>query len=38
MPVESLALDCLIVLGARLNQEGRPGRIARMRVEHALHL
>ncbi len=32
------ALDCLIVLGARLNQEGRPGRIARMRVEHALHL
>jgi len=38
MPVESLALDCLIVLGARLNQEGRPGRIARLRVEHALHL
>jgi hypothetical protein len=31
-------LDCLIVLGARLNQEGRPGRIARMRMEHALHL
>jgi len=38
MPVESLSLDCLIVLGARLNQEGRPGRIARMRMEHALRL
>jgi hypothetical protein len=38
MPANGLSLDCLIVLGARLNQEGRPGRIARMRVEHALHL
>jgi len=31
-------LDGLVVLGARLNREGQPGRIARMRVEHALHL
>jgi hypothetical protein len=31
-------LDGLIVLGARLNREGRPGRIARMRAEHALHV
>ena len=31
-------LDCLIILGARLNQEGRPGRIARLRVEHALRV
>lgn len=38
MSETNLDLDCLIVLGARLNQEGRPGRIARMRVEHALHL
>jgi len=38
MPKENPPLDCLIVLGARLNPEGRPGRIARMRVEHALHL
>lgn len=38
MSEKSLDLDCLIVLGARLNQEGRPGRIARMRVEYALRL
>jgi uncharacterized SAM-binding protein YcdF (DUF218 family) len=38
MPERNPSLDCLIVLGARLNQEGRPGRIARMRMEHALHL
>lgn len=38
MQHESPALDCFIVLGARLNPEGRPGRIARLRVEHALHL
>lgn len=31
-------LDGLIVLGARLNPEGLPGRVARMRVEHALNL
>lgn len=30
-------LDGLIVLGARLNPEGLPGRIARMRLEHALN-
>ncbi len=30
--------DCLIVLGARINPEGKPGRIARMRLEHALAL
>jgi uncharacterized SAM-binding protein YcdF (DUF218 family) len=38
MSGQNPSLDCLIVLGARLNQEGRPGRIARMRLEHALHL
>ena len=38
MSEKNLHLDCIIILGARLNQEGRPGRIARMRVEHALHL
>jgi uncharacterized SAM-binding protein YcdF (DUF218 family) len=38
MPKQSPSLPCLIVLGSRLNQEGRPGRIARMRVEHALHI
>ena len=38
MPEKSVFLDCLIVLGARLNPEGRPGRIARLRVEHALGL
>jgi uncharacterized SAM-binding protein YcdF (DUF218 family) len=36
MPQTSPPLPCLIVLGARINPEGRPGRIARMRVEHAL--
>lgn len=30
--------DCLIVLGARLNPEGRPGRIARLRLTHALEV
>jgi hypothetical protein len=38
MPTKSPTLDALIVLGARLNPEGRAGRIARLRVEHALHL
>jgi len=38
MPTSDLSLDCLIVLGARINPEGRPGRIARMRLEHALTL
>ena len=38
MPTGRDSLDCLIVLGARLNQEGRPGRIARLRMEHALKL
>ena len=38
MPTKSGSLDGLIVLGARINPEGRPGRIARLRVEHALHL
>jgi len=38
MSEKFLGLDGLIVLGARLNQEGRPGRIARMRVEHAIRL
>jgi hypothetical protein len=38
MPKQTPPLPCLIVLGARINQEGRPGRIARMRVEHALKI
>jgi uncharacterized SAM-binding protein YcdF (DUF218 family) len=38
MPKQTPPLPCLIVLGSRLNQEGRPGRIARMRVEHALQI
>lgn len=38
MSATNLDLDGLIVLGARLNREGRAGRIARMRVEHALRL
>ncbi len=38
MPTESGSLECLIVLGARITPEGRPGRIARLRVEHALKL
>jgi uncharacterized SAM-binding protein YcdF (DUF218 family) len=36
MPKRHPPLPCLIVLGARINQKGLPGRIARMRVEHAL--
>jgi uncharacterized SAM-binding protein YcdF (DUF218 family) len=31
-------LDCLIVLGARLNPKGQPGRVARLRLLHALQL
>jgi uncharacterized SAM-binding protein YcdF (DUF218 family) len=38
MTKQTPPLLCLIVLGSRLNQEGRPGRIARMRVEHALKI
>ena len=38
MTEKSRTLPCLIVLGARINQEGRPGRIARLRVEHALQI
>ena len=38
MPEKSLSLPCLIVLGSRLNPEGRVGRIGRMRVEHALEI
>lgn len=38
MAKEIISLDCLIVLGARLNPEGRPGRIARMRLLHALEV
>jgi hypothetical protein len=30
--------DCLIILGARLNAQGQPGRIGRMRLAHALAL
>jgi hypothetical protein len=38
MPTKSQSLDGLIVLGARLNPKGRAGRIARLRVEHALKI
>jgi len=31
-------LDGLIVLGARLNPQGEPGRVARLRLVHALNL
>jgi uncharacterized SAM-binding protein YcdF (DUF218 family) len=31
-------LDALIVLGARINPQGQPGRVARMRLLHALDL
>jgi hypothetical protein len=34
----NLHLDGLIVLGARLNPQGEPGRVARLRLVHALHL
>jgi uncharacterized SAM-binding protein YcdF (DUF218 family) len=33
-----LLLDGLIVLGARLNPQGKPGRVARLRLVHALRL
>lgn len=31
-------LDGLIILGARVNPQGEPGRVARMRLRHALEL
>jgi len=31
-------LDCLIVLGASLNPRGEPGRVARLRLRHALEI
>ncbi len=31
-------LGCLIVLGARLNRKGEPGRVAKLRLLHALQL
>ncbi|MHB9074700.1 MAG: YdcF family protein [Desulfobaccales bacterium] len=34
----NLSLDGLIVLGARLNPENKPGRVARLRLVHALNL
>lgn len=33
-----LPLDCLIVLGARLNPRGEPGRVAQLRLRQALTL
>ncbi|MCK9376544.1 MAG: YdcF family protein [Syntrophobacterales bacterium] len=33
-----LSLDALIVLGARLNPRDQPGRVARLRLTHALQL
>ena len=38
MTTENAFPDCLVVLGARITPDGRPGRIARLRVEHALKL
>ncbi len=38
MAPEHPHLDGLIVLGARLNPEGQPGRIARLRLLHALEV
>ncbi len=32
------SLDCLIVLGARLNRRGEPGRVAQLRLRQALTL
>ena len=37
-PVGSSRLDAFIVLGARLNPRDEPGRVARLRLVHALHL
>lgn len=37
-PLPSACLDALIVLGARLNAQGQPGRIGRMRLAHAVHV
>ncbi|MBM4274241.1 MAG: YdcF family protein [Deltaproteobacteria bacterium] len=33
-----MTLDCLIVLGASLNPQGKPGRLAKMRLLHALEV
>jgi uncharacterized SAM-binding protein YcdF (DUF218 family) len=33
-----IRLDGIIVLGARLNPKNQPGRVAQMRLVHALHL
>jgi hypothetical protein len=38
MPHTHPALEALIVLGARLNPQGQPGRVARLRLLHALDL
>lgn len=37
-PASLPPVDGLIVLGARLNPQGQPGRVARLRLLHALHL
>ena len=37
-PPSPSRLDCLIVLGARLNPRGEPGRVARLRLRHALQI
>jgi hypothetical protein len=36
MTSETARFDAFVVLGARLNAQGRPGRIGRMRLTHAL--
>jgi hypothetical protein len=38
MPDLKPRLEALIVLGARLNPQGQPGRVARLRLLHALDL
>ncbi len=38
MSTGATLFDALIVLGARLNAQGRPGRVGRMRLDHALTL
>lgn len=38
MPRDHPSLDALIILGASLNPQGRPGRVAKMRLMHALEV
>jgi uncharacterized SAM-binding protein YcdF (DUF218 family) len=38
MSTKDQPLDALIILGARLNAQGQPGRIGRMRLAHAVQV